>query len=165
VVDALTEERGPDELFQHWRNFQNLPAFMTLLESVEVIDPRRSRWRLEGPRGKSLEWETEITQERPGELIAWRALEGAPLPNSGEVRFRRAPGGRGTEVVLTIEVQPPSGVRGAVARLLKAVPGFQVENDLRRFKQLMEVGEVVASDSSVHLGPHPARPPTDDEIG
>ncbi len=165
VTRAVTVNRSREEMYQYWRNFQNLPSFMNLLTSVEVLDDRRSRWRAEGPRGKSLQWEAEITQERPAELIGWRTLEGAPLPHTGEVHFRRAPSGRGAEVSVTMKLEPPGGIRGTVARLLKAVPAFQIENDLRRFKQLMEVGEVVCSDASVHVGPHPAQPPTDDEIG
>jgi uncharacterized membrane protein len=166
LTRAVTVSRSPDQLYAFWRNFQNLPSFMNMLQEVQIHDDRRSRWTARDPGGKSVEWEAEITDERPGESIGWRTLEGAPLPHRAEVRFRKAPGGRGTEVIWTLKLEPPRGLfRGTVARLLKVVPATQIENDLRRFKQVMEVGEVVCSDASVHDGPHPARPPSDDEIG
>jgi uncharacterized membrane protein len=165
LTKVITVGRGPDEVYQFWRNFQNLPSFMSILQSVEVVDDLRSRWMAEGPGGKTLQWEVEITDDLPGERIAWRSLEGAPIPNQGEVTFRRAPRGRGTEVFFSLKLEPPAGIiRGTMARLLKKIPEFQVANDLRRFKQVMEVGEVVCSDASIYLGPHPARPPSDDEI-
>jgi uncharacterized membrane protein len=165
LTKVVTVGRGPEEVYQFWRNFQNLPSFMSILQSVEVLSDRRARWKVEGPKGKSLEWEVEITDDRPGERIAWRSLQGAPVPHAGEVRFRRAPSGRGTEVALTTRLRPPGGVvGGAIARLLRKVPEIQVDKDLRRFKQVMEVGEVVCSDASIHVGRHPARPPADDEI-
>ncbi len=163
VKAAITVGRPPEEAYRLWRNFRNLPRFMTFIESVEVIDDRRSRWKTQAVKGKSLQWEGEITADQPNERIAWRAGPGSELPNQGEVRFRRAPGGRGTEVVLAMTVQPPGGVLGvALANLLKAVPQIKLSQDLRRFKQVLELGEVIESDASIHRGPHPARPAADD---
>jgi uncharacterized membrane protein len=165
LTSTITVARSPEEVHRFWRNFRNLPQFMSFLDSVQVIDDRRSRWKLEGPAGKALQWEAEVTEDQPGERIAWRAGQGTPLPSRGEVRFRRAPAGRGTEVHLVMTFQPPGGMLSAgVARLLKKLPEMKMRNDLRRLKQVMEVGEVVCSDASLYVGPHPARPPSDDDV-
>ena len=159
VTKAITVNRSPDEVYRFWRNFENLPQFMSHLESVRVIDDRRSHWKAKAPAGKSVEWDAQITQDIPGELIAWESLEGADVANAGSVRFANAPGGRGTELVVNMHYDPPAGPLGAVvARLFGEEPGQQVDGDLRRFKQVMETGEVVRSDASIHHGPHPARP-------
>jgi uncharacterized membrane protein len=159
VTSAITVSRPPEEVYRFWRELGNLPRFMTLLDSVQVLDDRRSRWTITTPRGKTLQWESEITEDRPNERIAWRATKGAPIDTWGQVEFRQAPGGRGTEVVLKMKLDPPGGALGAaLARAAKKVPEIKTRIDLRRFKQVMELGEVVVSDASAHRGPHPARP-------
>ena len=110
--------------------------------------------------GTTVEWTAEIIEDRPNELISWRSTEDAQVPNSGTVRFIRAPGGHGTELHLEVEFDPPAGAVGAtIAKLMGRDPSQQVDGDLRRFKQIMETGEVVHSDASIHPAPHPARPP------
>jgi uncharacterized membrane protein len=157
---AVTVSRSPEEPYAFWRDFQNLPRFMDHLESVRQIGEGRWHWKAKGPVGLTLEWDAEIIEERPDELIAWRSLPGSEVENSGTVRFRRAPGGRGTEIMLTVHYAPPGGVIGAkLAQLFSEVPRTQMKNDLRRFKQVLETGEVVRSDASLAAGPHPARPP------
>jgi uncharacterized membrane protein len=159
VTKSLTINRPPDEVYTFWRNFENLPRFMEHLESVRVLDGRRSHWKAKAPVGQSVEWDAEITDDEPGSRIAWRSVEGAQVPNRGEVRFVPAPGGRGTELHVEICYDPPAGKLGvAVAKLFGEEPAVQVDGDLRRFKQVMETGEVVRSDASIHHGPHPARP-------
>jgi uncharacterized membrane protein len=166
VTQAITVARSPEEVYRFWRNVQNLPKFMSFVESVRPVDERRSRWTLEATGGKAVEWESEITDDRPNERIGWRALPGSPLRSEGEVRFRRAPGGRGTEVLLTMKFEPPGGrLAAAAARLVRKAPAIKMHNDLRRFKQLMEVGEVVRSDASIFRGPHPARPSAEGSNG
>ena len=158
----MTINRSPEEIYHFWRDFQNLPRFMDHLESVDVLDERRSHWRAKAPAGKTVEWDAEIIEDRPNELIAWRSLENADVPNTGSVRFVPAPGGRGTEVHVELKYDPPGGAVGvAIAKLFGEEPNQQVATDLRRFKQVMETGEVVQSDASIHRGPHPARPPAD----
>jgi uncharacterized membrane protein len=106
-----------------------------------------------------VEWDAEIIDDRPGELISWRPLPGTKVVSTGSVRFLRAPGGRGTEVRVEIRHEPRGGLIGAgIARVFGEAIGLHAASDLRRFKQLMEIGEVVQSDASVHLGPHPAQP-------
>jgi uncharacterized membrane protein len=160
VRQSITINRSPDEVYRLWRNFENLPRFMPHLESVEMRGDRRSHWRVKAPAGKTVEWEAEIVDERPNELIAWRALEGSDVRHSGVVRFRPAPGGRGTEVEVELTYNPPGGIFGAnFAKLFGQEPGQQVRTDLRAFKQFVETGEITKSDATVRPGPHPARPP------
>ncbi|HZN98534.1 MAG TPA: SRPBCC family protein [Gemmatimonadales bacterium] len=162
VKEAITINRPRSEVYRFWHNFENLPRFMAHLESVQILDERRSRWKGKAPAGSTVEWEAEIIEDRPNELIAWRSLPDSTVPNMGSVQFRDAPGGRGTEVLVELRYQPPGGKIGAlIAKLFGEEPKQQVKGDLRRFKQVMELGEIVHSDSSIHRGPHPAQPPED----
>ena len=160
VKQAVTVNRPPDEVYRFWHDFQNLPRFMEHLEAVQVSGDGRSHWTAKGPAGTKAEWDARIVEDRPGELIAWRSEDGSAVETSGSVRFAPAPAGRGTEVRVQLRYSPPGGVFGVgVAKLLGKEPGQQVEGDLRRFKQVMELGEIVHSDASVFRGRHPARPP------
>lgn len=160
VVKAITIARTPGELYRFWRQLENLPRFMENLEAVDRIDQTRSRWRVKGPGGRTVEWEAEIVEDRPGEYIAWRSLPGADVSNAGRVQFVAAPGGRGTEVRVRLSYEPPAGVVGrGVAALFGKDPAHQVGSDLRRLKQVIETGEVTRSDASIHAGKHAARPP------
>lgn len=164
VTRSITINRPPEEVYEFWRQLENLPRFMRHLESVTVIDEQRSHWKAKGPGGKTFEWDAVITEDRPNELIAWRSDDSADVRNEGTVRFRPAPGGRGTEVSVDLSYDPPGGKVGvAVAKVLRREPSEQVPDDLRRLKQVLEVGEVVVSDATVRLGrPHPAQP--DDQV-
>ncbi|MEW6161187.1 MAG: SRPBCC family protein [Verrucomicrobiota bacterium] len=143
VVKHITINRPVPELFSFWRNFENLPRFMKHLEAVIVRDARYSHWKARAPLGKSVEWDAEIINEHPDSLIAWRSCEGADVPNAGSVRFQAAPAGRGTEVVVALEYIPPAGRLGKlVAKLWSEEPEQQVADDLRRFKWIMETGEI-----------------------
>ena len=158
-VNTLTINRPPEEVYSFWRDFQNLPRFMSHLESVQVIDDRRSHWVANTRTGATVEWDAEITEDRPNQFIAWRSLDGADVDNWGTVRFDPAPGNRGTEVRVEIEYNPPGGALGAgIAKLFGDAPEQKIKGDLCRFKQVMETGEVVHSDASIHSGPHPAYP-------
>ena len=161
IVKAITVNRTPDEVYGAWRDFEQLPRFMTHLESVAVTGERTSRWKARAPGG-SVEWDAEIVDDRPGELIAWRSLPGAEVPSSGSVRFAPAPGDRGTEALVELEYTPPAGKAGElVAKLLGKEPATQLADDLRRFKQILETGEIVRSDGAPgghSLGEHLTRP-------
>ena len=160
VTQALTINRPRSEVYGFWHNFENLPRFMAHLDSVEVLDNNRSRWKAKAPAGTTVEWEAETIEDRPNELISWRSLPDASIPNSGTVRFKDAPGNRGTEIHVELRYQPPGGKLGSlIAKLFGEEPEQQVKGDLRRFKQVMETGEIVHSDSSIHSGMHPAQPP------
>jgi uncharacterized membrane protein len=161
AVEATTVQATPEEAYRFWRDTRNLPRFMSMVTMVQILDERRSRWIAEGPGGRAVEWDVEIVADRPGEVIAWRAARSG---YSGAVSFTPAPGGRGTEVRFEMEHVPWRGVlSGLVARALARIARPKMANDLRRFKQLVETGEVVASDASIYRGPHPAQPPGDDD--
>ncbi|MES2535701.1 MAG: SRPBCC family protein [Pseudomonadota bacterium] len=143
VEKSVTINRSADECYRYWRDFQNLPRFMEHLESVQVIDDKRSHWKAKAPIGASVEWDAEVTVDQPGQLLAWHSVEGADVDNAGTVRFERAPGGRGTIVLVELQYSPPGGKAGAfIARLLGEEPAQQIDDDLRHFKQLIETGEV-----------------------
>lgn len=147
VEKVVAIDRGAQELYSFWRQFDNLPRFMRHLESVRVVGETRSHWVAHGPAGSRVEWDAEVTDDRPGELIAWRSLPGADIDNSGSVRFERAPGGRGTFVRVRLEYNPPGGFFGAsVAKLFGEDPETQVQRDLYRFKQVMETGQVTTTE-------------------
>jgi uncharacterized membrane protein len=160
VFNTITIKRAPEEVYRFWRDFQNLPRFMSHLESVQVTDDKRSHWVAKAPAGMQVEWDAEIVKDIPNQLIAWRSLEGADVDNSGLVRFDRAPGNRGTEVRVEVVYNPPGGALGAgLAKLFGEAPEQQIKGDLRRLKQVLETGEVVHSDASIHRGLHPGQPP------
>ena len=143
VAKTLTINRPPEELYRFWRHFENLPSVMRHLESVTVQDDKRSHWIAKGPAGSHIKWDAEIVNEKTNQLIAWQSCEGADIDHWGVVRFVPAPGGRGTEVTVELEYEPIAGLFGAsIAKLFGEEPAQQIEEDLRRFKQLMEAGEV-----------------------
>ena len=160
VESVVTINRPIEQVYQFWHNFENLPRFMRHLQSVETLGGGRSRWRAKGPAGMRVSWEAETLQDRENEWIAWRAVEGSDVQNSGSVRFSTAPGARGTELRVQLQYTPPAGALGrTIARLFGEEPQQQIEEDLRRFKQLMETGEIPMSE-----GPglwRAARPPKD----
>lgn len=158
VAKSVTINRSPEETYRFWRDFERLPKFMDHLEYV-TVSGNRSHWKAKGPAGRTVEWDAEITQDEPNSLIAWRSLEGARVPNNGQVRFERAAGNRGTIVRVEIEYCPPGGAAAALAaKLFGEEPMQQLDDDLRHFKQILEIGEVVRSDASVHTGMHAAQP-------
>ncbi len=143
VEEAVTVNRTPWDLYQFWRNFENLPKFMKYLESVKVLDGNRSHWVAKAPAGSTVEWDAEIINDEPNALIAWRSLGNANVDNAGSVRFVPGPEGRGTEVKVVIDYIPPAGRFGAaVAKLFGRDPEREIREDLRRFKQVMETGDV-----------------------
>lgn len=155
--------RSPEEVYSFWRRFENLPRFMKHLESVKDLGNGRSHWVAKGPAGMSVEWDATIIADVPNEVITWRSLEDSDVDNAGAVRFEAAPGGRGTIVKVNIQYNPPAGVIGAtIAKLFGEEPEQQLDDDLRRFKQVMEVGEVVVSDATLmgsgYFEQRPARP-------
>ncbi len=142
VGRTVTINRPRAELFAYWRDFANLASFMENVERIETLDDKRSHWVVKAPAGKTVEWDSTITEEKDGEFIAWASEEGADVPNSGRVDFKDA-GARGTVVSVTILYDPPAGVIGkAVAKMFQREPAIQARRELRRFKQLMETGEI-----------------------
>lgn len=139
--------RSPEELYQFWRNFENLPTFMRHLKSVTVVNHTRSHWIANAPLGNTVEWDADIISEQENQLIAWASVEGADIEHSGFIRFKPATQGRGTEVKLVMEYCPPAGVVGAtIAKLLGEAPEQQIGDELSRFKMLMEAGEIATTE-------------------
>lgn len=138
------------ELYAYWRDFSNLPHFMENLVSVEKGAGGTSRWTIKAPAGNTVTIVSEIADERDGELIAWRSTDESDIATTGQVRFRDAPAGRGTYVELEIAYEPPLGDAGrAVAKLFQREPAIQARRDLRRFKMLMETGEIATSHNRI----------------
>jgi uncharacterized membrane protein len=159
VVRSITISRSPDEVYRFWRQLENLPRFMAHLESVKEEADGSSTWRAKAPAGLHVEWRAEITLDRPNEAIAWRAVEGATVPNRGVVRFEPGPAGNGTVIKVELKYDPPGGaLAAAIAKLFGEEPAQQIAGDLRRLKQVLETGSVVHSDASIHRGLHAARP-------
>lgn len=147
VEKTVTINKPADELYRFWHKFENLPNFMKHLKSVKVIDNKRSHWVANAPLGASVEWDAEIIEDRENEFISWGSVEGADIDNSGFVRFKPAPGDRGTEVKVVIEYAPPGGVVGStIAKLFGEEPEQQIGDELRRFKMLMEAGEIATTE-------------------
>jgi uncharacterized membrane protein len=147
VGRSVSINRPRHELYEFWRDFRNLPLVMENIESVTLVDALRSHWKVKGPADTSVEWDSMITEDVPGELLAWTSVEGSPVPNTGRIEFRDSGNGRGTIVTATIAYDPPASKLGAlIAKLLGREPKIQARRDLRRFKQLMETGEVPTSE-------------------
>lgn len=147
ITAAIIIHCDREELYRHWRELTNLPQFMKHLVRIDMNDDRRSHWVARGPVGSTIEWDAEITEERPNELIAWRSIEGSELDHAGSVRFEQALGDRGTVVTVSMQYQPPLGTIGAaVLAWFGEDPNQTIKMDLRRFKQMMETGEIITTE-------------------
>ncbi len=146
VDKTVTLSKPCEEVYRFWRNLENLPKFMLNLESVKEIDNKHSHWVAKGPAGSTVEWKAEIINEKENELIGWRSLSGSQVSNAGSVQFQSAPGGRGTVLRIELQYEPPGGTVGAtIAKLFGRNPERQIDEDLRRMKQLLETGEIATT--------------------
>ncbi|MBW4480870.1 MAG: SRPBCC family protein [Tolypothrix brevis GSE-NOS-MK-07-07A] len=147
VEKTVTINKPADELYRFWHDFENLPSFMKHLKSVSVQNDKRSHWIANAPLDSSVEWDADILEDRENEFISWASVEGADVENSGFIRFKKAPGDRGTEVKVVLEYSPPGGaLAAAFAKLFGEEPEQQIGDDLRRFKMLMEAGEIATTE-------------------
>ncbi|MEH1872270.1 SRPBCC family protein [Nostoc sp.] len=147
VEKTVTINKSAEELYRFWHNFENLPTFMKHLKSVKVHNEKRSHWIANAPLDNTVEWDADILEDRENEFISWASVEGADVDNSGFVRFKKAPGDRGTEVKVVLEYNPPGGALAAtVAKLFGEEPEQQIGDELRRFKMLMEAGEIATTE-------------------
>ncbi len=145
---SVTINRPRQEVYARWRDFTRFPEFMDNVRSIEKIEDKKSRWTIEAPAGKTVELVTEMTHDVPGERIAWKSVEGSDITTAGEAIFSDAAPGRGTIVQLVMTYDPPAGAIGKlVAKLFQREPNIQARRDLRRFKQLLETGEVTVNAS------------------
>jgi uncharacterized membrane protein len=147
VSESILIDRPAAELYCYWRNLDNVGRFMRHLEAVREEDGRRSHWVARGPVGLRFEWDAEIINDKENELIAWRSVDGSAVDTAGSVHFRELPHHRGTEVQVVLKYDPPAGKAGAaLAWLFGQSPRQQIHEDLRRFKQVMETGEVATTE-------------------
>jgi uncharacterized membrane protein len=143
VGRSVLINRPRTELFAYWRDFTNLPSFMEAVEKIQMTGEKRSVWTIRAPAGQTVELETEVTDVVDGESIAWRSVEGSQIKTEGRVTFTDAPADRGTVVSADIGYEPPAGDLGrVVAKLFAAEPNIQARHELKRFKMLMETGEI-----------------------
>lgn len=143
---TVTINRARDDVYAFWRDFSNLASVMENVERIETIDARRSHWVVKAPAGKTVEWDSVVTDDEPGRLIAWQSVEGADIASSGRVEFLDAAPGRGTMVRATFAYDPPAGWLGEwIAKIFQREPNVQARRDLRRLKQFLETGEVTSS--------------------
>jgi uncharacterized membrane protein len=144
VEKSVTIDKSPEELYRTWDKLENLPRVMKRLESVNVIDDLHSHWVMRAPAGQILQWDAEIVNDIPDRLIGWRSLPGADIAHAGSIHFDPAPGGRGTMVKVEIEYEPPVGRIGdAVGKLAGQDVGRLVQENLLRFKEWAETGQVI----------------------
>ncbi len=147
VDEAITINRPRHEVYAFWRNLENLAEFMEHVESVRVRPDGTSHWVAKGPGDRRMEWDGEIINEIPGELIGWRSLEGSDVANAGSVHFVDAAGGRGTEVRVALQYNPPGGaVAALVAKLFGEEPSGQIRNDLKRLRTRLEAGVLTTTE-------------------
>jgi uncharacterized membrane protein len=171
LTGTTTVSRPPSAVYNFWRRLDHLPDFMVHVDDVQVRGDDTSHWSVTAPFGRTVEWDAVVTEDTPEQRIAWASTEGADIDNRGAVEFRPAPGGRGTEVHVQISYEIPGGTLAeAAAKYFGEDPHQQLDDDLRRLKQILEVGEIVRSDGAPsgkrarHEFPqHPARPLTDEE--
>jgi len=142
---VVTIARPARELYDFWRDFANLPNVLENVDAITVDGPDRSTWSVKGPGGRTISWESVITDDRIGAFIAWQSVEGAQVRNSGRIEFHDVPE-RGSVVRAVIAYDPPGGtIAQLVAKLFQREPAIQARRDLRRFKQFMETGEISTS--------------------
>src|SRR5579859_4737093 len=142
VERSIIIRRSPQDLFEFWHNFEHLPRFMNHVKAVTVQGPTRSHWVVKGPAGRDIEWDAEIINDVPFKVIGWRSLDGAVVPNAGSVRFEPLSSGNGTEVRVELKYMPPAGALGAlIASLYGENPEQQLDDDLKRFKDVMETAQ------------------------
>jgi uncharacterized membrane protein len=172
LTATTTVRKSASEVYAFWRELENLPTFMAHLEEVRATGDRTSHWVASAPFGKDVAWDAEITEEVPGERIGWRSTGDADVPNAGTVSFVPAPDGVSTEVYVALVYDIPGGSLGkAVAKYFGEEPHQQLDDDLRRFKQVLETGEVVRSDGAPwgkrarkEFPQRPAQPLSDAEL-
>lgn len=145
VDRSISVYRPVEEVYRFFRDFTNLPRFLAHVNAIREIDDKHSHWYVKGPAGMEVEWDAEIINDEPNELISWRSLGSADVESTGSVRFERAAGNRGTIVRVSLNYMPPAGALGAaIATLFGEEPERQIKDDLRRVKQILEAGEVAS---------------------
>jgi uncharacterized membrane protein len=143
---SVTINRAPADLYRFWRDFSNLPQIMDNIETITVLDDETSEWVVKGPAGSKIDFKSRVTEDIKGAFIAWRSDDDADVFNEGRISFSPAQGNRGSVVTVLMAYDPPAGFLGRItAKVLQREPEVQLRRDLRRFKQLMETGEIATN--------------------
>jgi uncharacterized membrane protein len=169
---ATTVAKPPEEVYGFWSSLDRFPSFMAHVDDVQMTGPRTSHWKVSAPFDREVEWDAETTEQVAGSRLSWRSTEGADVANAGDVRFLPAPDGASTEVHVTLTYDAPGGGLGrALAKYFGEEPSQHLDDDLRRFKQVIETGQVVRSDGAPwgkrarrEFPQHPAQPLSADEL-
>ena len=172
LTATTTVNMPPAEVYAFWHLLDNLPLFMAHVDDVRSDGNGSSHWAVSAPFGRTVEWDALIIEDIPARRIAWQSIKGADIDNEGAVDFVPAPGHRGTEVHVRMSYKVPGGKVGEkVARYFGEDPHQQLDDDLRRLKQVLEAGEVVRSEGAPggkrarrEFPQHPAQPLTDEEF-
>ncbi len=138
----VTINRPPEEVYEFWKDLRNLPRVMSFIERVEPQEGKVSHWVARGPAGPTLEWDSEIVDDDPGRLLAWRSLEGSDIQTWGTVMFHRRDDNRGTEVSVAFHFTPPNNATGTAARFMSGLENAALDQNLRNLKAQLEAGEV-----------------------
>jgi uncharacterized membrane protein len=147
VQRSILVNASPEKTYEFVRNFENFPRFMEHLKNVYATSEKRSHWVAKGPARTSVEWDAEIINDLPGEVLAWRSIDGADVDSAGSINFQKAPDDRGTIIRVELQYLPPAGALGAVvAKILGEEPELQLKSDLRRLKQVIETGEIATTE-------------------
>lgn len=142
VEEAITVNKPAEFVYALWRRLENLPRFMSHIESVTVTVGNQSHWVAKLPAPLRLEWDAEIVDEQENKKLSWRSLPGSMIDHSGTVFFHFVPSRNSTEVKVILTFKPPAGSVGAsIARLLNFLTKSQIRSDLRAFKAIAETGE------------------------
>jgi uncharacterized membrane protein len=158
VHRSLSVYRPVEEVYRFFRDFKNLARFLRHVNAIREIDDKHSHWYVKGPAGMEVEWDAEIINDQPNELISWRSVGSADVESTGSVRFEQAAGNRGTIVRVSLNYVPPAGALGAIiAKLFGEEPEKQIKDDLRRMKQILEAGEIASVEGQPQGTSHPTR--------
>ena len=151
VQSSVLIDCTPAETYKFWRDLENLPRFMRHVESVSNLEDGKTRWIVVGPGGSRIKWDAEIVSEEENERIQWRSLPGSDISVEGTIEFRSATGNRGTLVNASFIYSAPGGKIGStIAKIMGKNPKFMLRQDLRRFKALIETGEIPTTEGQSH---------------
>jgi uncharacterized membrane protein len=139
VSESVRLEKPLAEVYRFWRQLENLPRFMDHLVKVTDLGNGRSHWVANGPAGVKVEWDAEIINDVPNQVIGWKSLPGGDITTAGSVNFDELPNGLGTQLTVRLQYEPPAGrVGDFVAQKFCHAPSQTIREDLRRMKQVFE---------------------------
>jgi uncharacterized membrane protein len=136
ITKSIIVKSNVERVYEAWVNFENFPTFMKNIKSVKKTGDRNSHWVMEGPLGKDLEWNAEVTLLEPNTRIGWSSTDG-DIKTSGQVTFTQLGKGE-TQITIMLLYVPPAGIAGDIGAKLFGNPEARLEEDLRNFKAFIE---------------------------